>query len=201
MPPPIFSVSCPRCKPTPGGCRLPDRRFCSSGALDKRRRVRKYEYWYSVPKWLRPGEGGPGEINELEIRRWDLMDNQSRRPRTSRTSCRSTSEGWRSRDLQRVADQWDPDGDEVSYVADELAEVLHDRPAVVDHLSRTEQRLGAAKMDLSEITVQPLGDEFVLTTFVCRWEFEWVSHSRVSRRPPPPRRPLVLRPLHGVPLS
>jgi hypothetical protein len=90
------------------------------------------------------------------------------------------AEGWRSRDLQRVADLWDDEEPEVTYVADELAEILRDRDDVVDHLSRTEQRLGASKVDLDEITVQQLADDLVLTTFVCRWDFEWVSHSRVS---------------------
>ncbi len=87
---------------------------------------------------------------------------------------------WSERDLQSVADLWDDEGAPVSYVGEELGEVLLDRERITEHLLRTEYRVTSARVSLSELHVQELTPDLALATFVCRWELEWVSYSRVS---------------------
>jgi hypothetical protein len=90
------------------------------------------------------------------------------------------ADAWSARDLQRVADQWDAAGEPLSYIAEELGEVLYDRERIVEHLLRTEHRLGASRVSVSDVRVRELAPGLALATFICRWEFEWVAYSRVS---------------------
>ncbi|MFJ9565154.1 nuclear transport factor 2 family protein [Streptomyces fuscichromogenes] len=90
------------------------------------------------------------------------------------------ADAWSSRDLQRVADLWDEGDDGLTYVAEELGEVLLDRERIVEHLLRTEHRLAIARVSLRDVHVRELAPGLALASFVCRWDLEWVSHSRVS---------------------
>jgi uncharacterized protein (TIGR02246 family) len=96
---------------------------------------------------------------------------------------------WSDRDLQRVADLWAPEGYDVSYIADELGEVFLDRVRIADHLLRTQNRVGKASIQIRSIHVQVLAPELLLATFICRWELEWVSYSRIA---------VVLRAIDGA---
>lgn len=87
---------------------------------------------------------------------------------------------WSARDLQRAADLWDEQEGSLSYIAEELGEVLFDRDRIVEHLLRTEHRLTASRVSLGDVRVRELAPGLALATFTCRWEFEWVAYSRVS---------------------
>lgn len=87
---------------------------------------------------------------------------------------------WTDRDLQRIADRWDEPAEGLSYIAEELGEILLDRASITDHLLRTENRVGTSRVRLRDIHVQTLADGLALATFVCRWDLDWTSYSRVS---------------------
>jgi hypothetical protein len=87
---------------------------------------------------------------------------------------------WSERDLRRVADLWDPAEAAPTYVADELGEVLADRTAIADHLTRTENRLTTARVSVKLNAVTELAEDLILVVFCCRWELEWVSYTRVG---------------------
>ena len=87
---------------------------------------------------------------------------------------------WSARDLQRVADLWDDDP-EATYVAEELGEVLVGRERIAEHLLRTENRLtGTTRVDVTDVSARELAEGLVLASFVCRWQFDWVTYSRVG---------------------
>ncbi|MFG2029670.1 nuclear transport factor 2 family protein [Streptomyces sp. NPDC048825] len=87
---------------------------------------------------------------------------------------------WTALDLQRVADQWDRQDPEVTYIAEELGEVLVGPERISEHLLRTEHRISASSVSLRDVHVRELAPGLALATFICRWEFEWVTYSRVS---------------------
>jgi hypothetical protein len=87
---------------------------------------------------------------------------------------------WSAHDLQRVADLWDETEEPLSYIAEELGEILYDRGHIADHLLRTEHRLTSPHVSVRDVRVRELAPGLALATFICRWEFEWVAYSRVS---------------------
>ncbi|KQV94128.1 nuclear transport factor 2 family protein [Streptomyces sp. Root369] len=87
---------------------------------------------------------------------------------------------WTALDLQRVADQWDRQDHEVTYIAEELGEVLVGHERISEHLLRTEHRITTSRASLRDVHVRELEPGLVLATFICRWDFEWVAYSRVS---------------------
>lgn len=87
---------------------------------------------------------------------------------------------WTARDLQRIADRWDEPNTGLSYIAEELGEILRDRASITDHLLRTEYRVTASRVRLRDIHVHELADGLALATFICRWDLDWTSYSRVS---------------------
>ncbi|MEH0551044.1 hypothetical protein [Streptomyces sp. B21-101] len=87
---------------------------------------------------------------------------------------------WTALDLQSVADQWDRQDHEVTYIAEELGEVLVGHERISEHLLRTEHRISASSVSLRDVHVRELAPGLVLATFICRWDFEWVTYSRVS---------------------
>jgi hypothetical protein len=87
---------------------------------------------------------------------------------------------WSRLDLHRVADDWDPAEPSPSYVAEELGDVLLDHQSIVSHLLRTEHRLTSVNVTISELEVCELAPDLAVAIYVCRWEFDWVSYTRVS---------------------
>jgi hypothetical protein len=87
---------------------------------------------------------------------------------------------WSSMALDRVAKMWDVEAPRVSYIAEELGEVLRTPDAVEEHLLRTEERIGPSKVEVEELAVTPIGSDLVVVDFVCRWQLQWVSHSRIA---------------------
>jgi hypothetical protein len=90
------------------------------------------------------------------------------------------TKAWSAADLQRVADLWDEAEAAPTYVAEELAEVLCDHGSISAHLLRTEQRLVAADISVSDLRVSELAPGLALAVYLCRWQFEWVTYTRVS---------------------
>ncbi|KAA1176971.1 hypothetical protein FP026_25755 [Rhizobium tropici] len=87
---------------------------------------------------------------------------------------------WTARDLQRIADRWDEADAGLSYIAEELGVILLDRASITDHLLRTEYRVTASRVRLRDIHVRELADGLALATFICRWDLDWTSYSRVT---------------------
>lgn len=87
---------------------------------------------------------------------------------------------WSAADLQRVADLWDDQETAPTYVADEIADVLCDHESISAHLLRTEHRLTAASISVSELRVSELAPGLALAVFLCRWQLDWATYTRVS---------------------
>ena len=86
---------------------------------------------------------------------------------------------WSAGDLQRVADLWAHE-ENLSYVAEELSEILTDRDRIVQHLLQTEHRLAQSTVSVKDLAVQRLDEHLALATFICRWELDCTSYSRVA---------------------
>ncbi|WP_158013142.1 hypothetical protein [Streptomyces sp. Root369] len=90
---------------------------------------------------------------------------------------------WTALDLQSVADQWDRQDHEVTYIAEELGEVLVGHERISEHLLRTEHRINASSVSLRDVHVRELAPGLALAT---------------RQRPAAPTwHAVALRPLHG----
>jgi uncharacterized protein (TIGR02246 family) len=102
---------------------------------------------------------------------------------------------WNHLRFDRMADLWDAEDPEATYIGDEIRDPLHGLLEIREHLDRTAGRVVAAEVTLAGLRARTLAPDVALATFLCSWALTTVevaepyrTHTMVTlvlrRRPP-----------------